>query len=63
MKCNFQNMTSIILLIHSLDGELDTLTGWRSKTRARMSKLEGWSTEKNKNYEKLRVDLIASLRI
>ena len=35
------------------DGELDTLTGWKSKTRIRMSKLEGWSTEKDtKNHEK-----------
>lgn len=46
------------------DGELDTVTAWKSKTRIRMSTLEGWSTEKNtKNYEKLRDDLIRSLHI
>ena len=46
------------------DGELDTLTGWKSKTRIRMSNMEGWSTEKDtKNQEKLKDDLISSMRI
>ena len=59
LKCN-----KTFAYVRWNDGELDTLTGWRSKTRIRMSKLEGWSTEKNtKNFEKLREDLIASLQV
>ena len=59
LKCN-----KTFAYVRWNDGELDTLTGWRSKTRIRMSKLEGWSTEKNsENSEKLHDDLIESLRI
>ncbi|CAL6338912.1 unnamed protein product [Bathycoccus prasinos] len=40
------------------------LARWKSKTRIRMSNMEGWSTEKDtKNQEKLKDDLISSMRI
>jgi hypothetical protein len=46
------------------DGELDTLTGWKSKTRVRMAQLEGWTTDNNTvNRESLNFDLRESLKV
>lgn len=46
------------------DGELDTLTGWKSKTRVRMTQLEGWTTDNNTvNSESLNFDLRESLKV
>jgi len=46
------------------DGELDTLTGWRSKTRIKMTSLEGWTTEKNTlNSNMFNAALLQSLEI
>lgn len=59
LKCN-----ESFAFVRWNDGELDTLTGSNSKTRARMLKIEGWSMEKGtKNYEKLRADLLISLQV
>jgi hypothetical protein len=46
------------------DGELDTLTGWKSKTRVTMTQLEGWTTDNNTvNRESLNFDLRESLKV
>lgn len=46
------------------DGELDTLTGEKTKTRVRMTQVEGWTTGQNaSNSAMLKADLLKSLLV